>query len=192
MNRTMQVRSVIDIVGINSNQFHSSLDQKLRCIAGEKRMTFEISVSTPMPVPAGLHQHRLAFQWQALKQLARKRTAPLRRMHQDTFQTCQGSQRQLGKIFAICKSMEWTVEVRACVGHHLDAADVELCAWCVVRARSFAAEEIANQRRRQPFVSDHPMFNVVTEVDEHGGTLRLPRREDQCPEDQVNLMSLGQ
>jgi hypothetical protein len=36
------------------------------------------------------------------------------------------------------------------------------------------------------------MFDVVTEVDEHGGTLRLSDLQDQCPQDPSSSKGLGQ
>src|ERR1051325_3848712 len=62
--------------------------------------------------------------------------------------------------------MEGTIEIGPRVRDHLDLADLEFGPGGVTRPGRFAAEIIANNRRRQAFVSYHPVLDRVAEVDE--------------------------
>ena len=65
--------------------------------------------------------------------------------------------------------MEGAVDVRPRVRDHLDLADLEFRSFGVTRARGFAAEIIANDRRGQTFVGDHAVLDGVAQVDEACG-----------------------
>jgi hypothetical protein len=77
---------------------------------------------------------------------------------------------ELGQVFAIGEAMEWAVEIGAGVGHQLDLADLELGTLGVDLARRLAAEEIADDWRRQALVGDHAVLDRMAHVDQH----RLP------------------
>src|SRR5712692_3133013 len=62
--------------------------------------------------------------------------------------------------------MEWTIQVRAGIGHHLDLANLKLRARSVMFLRLFATEKVTDQRRRQASVSDQAVLDRVTEIDE--------------------------
>src|SRR5262249_40850784 len=49
-----------------------------------------------------------------------------------------------------------------------DLADLELGAGGVERTRGLAAEVIADDRRGQPFVGDHPILDGMADVDQLG------------------------
>ncbi len=57
--------------------------------------------------------------------------------------------------------MEGAVEIRSGVRDHLDFPDLEFGSRGVTRAGRFAAEVIANDRRGEPFVSDHAVLDGV-------------------------------
>ena len=69
-------------------------------------------------------------------------------------------------VGAVRETVERTVDVRSGIRDHRDAADLELGAGRVVRARFGATQVIADQRRRQSLVRDHAVFDRVAEIDE--------------------------
>src|SRR5687767_11572180 len=68
--------------------------------------------------------------------------------------------------------MEWAVDIRASVRDHLDLANLKLRSFRVTGARSLAAEIIANDRRGEPFVGNHPVLDGVAQIDEAAGRFR--------------------
>src|SRR5689334_2609987 len=62
--------------------------------------------------------------------------------------------------------MKGRVEIRAGVRDHVDPADVKLSAGRVTRVRIFPPQMIADHRRGQTLVSNHSVFDAVTNVDQ--------------------------
>src|SRR5689334_7414237 len=58
------------------------------------------------------------------------------------------------------------VEIRSRIRHHLDLHDMKLRPGRVMRGRIFTTEEIADHRRGQTFVSDHPVLDRVTHINQ--------------------------
>ena len=58
--------------------------------------------------------------------------------------------------------MERTVEIGAGVGQPLNLADVKLRSGRITFPRRFAAEEVADERRGNTFVGNHPVLDGVT------------------------------
>src|SRR5579862_6012359 len=62
--------------------------------------------------------------------------------------------------------MKRTVDVRAGVGHHIDATDLKLGAWGISASRGFARQIVTDEGCREPLVGEHPGFNRVADVDQ--------------------------
>src|SRR5947207_1498988 len=62
--------------------------------------------------------------------------------------------------------MKRRIEIRSRVCDHFDFADLEFSPRRVAGAGSLATEVIANDRRGQAFISYHPVFDDVAQVDE--------------------------
>jgi hypothetical protein len=167
MNGARSVVDRIDVERIDADESDAGCDERFGQFAGEMRMTFEILIGAPMRVPAGVKENRLVFQrreveWQAIDGAL----APFSRADDHAVEIRQRFQFQLREIVAMSITMERTVDIRARVRDHLDLADLEFGSGCVLGARSFATQVIANDRHGQAFVSYHPVLDGVTEVDQ--------------------------
>src|SRR5450432_3253409 len=69
--------------------------------------------------------------------------------------------------------MKGAVEISAGVCHHLNLADVKLGAAFVHLSRILTAEIIRDHWRGQTLVGNHPVFDRMTEVDEHPSPLMI-------------------
>ena len=58
--RSASVGDIVDIVGVDPDQRGLRIYQELRRVGGQERVAFELLVAAPVPIPAGMHQHRLA------------------------------------------------------------------------------------------------------------------------------------
>lgn len=54
------IGGVIDVIGVDADQFGTGIGKMARCIFGEERMAFEVGVCAPMAIPAGLNEDRFA------------------------------------------------------------------------------------------------------------------------------------
>ena len=62
--------------------------------------------------------------------------------------------------------MEGRINIRPRVRDHLDLANVEFRTASIMGSRSFAAQVVADDRRRQAFVGHHPVFHSVAQIDQ--------------------------
>ena len=122
-------------------------------------MVAEIGVGPPMPVPAGVDQHRLALDVEALEARGVDREAVLPRLaDDDPGQSRRAIEREAGKVLAIGIAVERAVEIGAGVGDHVDPADLEGRAVVVIGGRSLALPEVADVRPGQALVGRHAML----------------------------------
>src|SRR4029079_4003323 len=117
-------------------------------------------------VPAGAHEDGAAGD--VVRD--RRRCA----VEHDPGHTGDALERELGEVVTVGEPVERRVEVRAGVGDHVDATDLELVARRVPLARRGAGQVIADLRGGKARVGDQPVGDGVTEVDEvagHGRTV---------------------
>src|SRR5262245_32692570 len=131
-------------------------------------MALEILVGSPVGIPAGANEDRLPSKVMIPEHGAAYRTASRQiRGDHDTRKICQTLKGKFRQILAIGVAMEGRVEVRAGVGDHLNLADLKLSARSVMRPRLLSAEEIADEWSGQSLVGYHPIFNDMTDIDQH-------------------------
>src|SRR5688572_25179459 len=129
------------------------------------RMPFEIRVSAPMTVPAGVEQHGPAAETLgANRDLIDCATLRSIDPHDYAIEIRDGFEWQLREILPVLIPMERTIDVRPGVGDHLDLTNLEFRARSILAARSLTAEPIADQRRGQTFVRHHSVFNGVAHI----------------------------
>src|SRR5687767_2666562 len=62
--------------------------------------------------------------------------------------------------------MRRRVDVRSCIGNHLDPSDLKLRLAAVTLAGIRAREMVGNHRGREARVGDHPVLDGMVEIDE--------------------------
>src|SRR5258708_21510445 len=96
-------------------------------------MPFKVLVCLPVRVPSRFDQHRLAFYIDAIKSGCIKCAFPLALCsYHYAVKIGERSQFELRQVATVFIAMERTIKVRARVGHHLDLANLEFRAWCIV------------------------------------------------------------
>jgi hypothetical protein len=91
------------------------------------------------------------------------------RANDNALQFSDRLQRQAGDVDAVFEAMKRTVDVGAGVRDQRDLADLEFRARRINLSRLQPAQVIADHRRRQAFVSDHAVFDVVAQLDQGRG-----------------------
>ena len=81
--------------------------------------------------------------------------------------------------------MKRAVEIGARVGDHLDLADVELGASGIVCPGGLPREKIADHGRGETFVRDHPMLDLVAEIDQPARSSLCGHRVSRGPPEQA-------
>ena len=75
MGGTAAISRIVDVVGINTDKFRAGLRKMAGSVFGQERVAFEVVVCPPVPVPAGLHQHRFVSQFKVGEHFAGDRPA---------------------------------------------------------------------------------------------------------------------
>ena len=72
MHRPRADVHVVDVAAVDADQRGAVLDQPVGRVRGQERMLAEIGVGAPVPVPAGVDQHRLAARRRGLRMRRRR------------------------------------------------------------------------------------------------------------------------
>ena len=135
MHGPPQVFDTVDVVGIDADERNLAFSKKLRGIFGEKRVSFEVRVGSPMPIPTGLHQDGSSCQRQTFKKFARDRPLATWHTHEQPFQPSQRTERQASQIFAVGKTMERAVQVSSGVASAAAANGAQFASFTSRRKR---------------------------------------------------------
>ena len=121
-----------------------------------------------MLVPAGADKHGFAAQLVAFQILSADGSTPgAVHSDHDAVQIGQSLEGKLRQVRAMGVAMKRRVEIGAGISHHFDLADLEFRPVGVQGSRLLSAEKVANERRRQPPISDHAIFDRVAQVNQH-------------------------
>src|SRR5689334_11089053 len=99
-------------------------------------MVFKILVGPPMPVPAGIDEHRMPAAADG-NEMMPVDGAPgsTRHPHDDAWDIADAPERKLGEIMAILIAVKGHIDIGAGIRHHLDLADLEFGALGIDLAR---------------------------------------------------------
>ena len=128
-------RGVVDIVAVDADQPGAALGEQPRRGFGEEGVALRIGVGAPVPVPAGVDQHRLAGDVEAFERVRRRPPAP-RRGRRGRAATASCSSVEPGEIGAVGVAVEGRVEIGAGIGDHVDPADLEARAVVIIGGRA--------------------------------------------------------
>jgi hypothetical protein len=120
-----------------------------------------------VPGPSGADQDRPAIHLVRLQAVGPDRGDGLGYLDEQPGQVRQPRQRQPGEIGPVLEAVRRGVEVGPGVGHHRDPSDVELGALGVGLPRRGPAQVVGDLGRRQPRVRDHPVVDLMTQLDQH-------------------------
>ena len=178
VHRAVGVAGVVDVQRVDADQHGAGPGQVGRGIRGQERVVPEVLVGPPVPVPAGVDEHRLAPAVIRQQQAAVDGPGSLRHIHPDAVQLGQLVQRQLGQIVGVGIAMERAVQVRARVATEGDLADLESDLGLEGGADDRANRVRPDLRHRQAGIGDHPVLDHVAEIGpaQHAASGRLFRR----------------
>src|ERR1700685_3593336 len=96
VDRSLPAIGAVDVVRVNAYQGHTGIQQPLRQPPREMGKRLEILIRSPVPIPRGLYQHRLAanIAWLERQTVDRARRARLH-ARDDALQVSERLQRQL-------------------------------------------------------------------------------------------------
>src|SRR5687767_9463103 len=168
VNRTaIATTRVVNVVRINPYKCSALVPQILSGSSCKKWMILIVALGSPVLTPAGVYQHRLIADIDILESIS---------IHSDTFamicvyeharQVYEAPQMGFAEILAVGIAVERAVNIRACIGHHVDSTDEKLGPFLVMLTRVLAAEVITDYRARYAFVADQAIVNRVTEIDQ--------------------------
>src|ERR1043166_7424059 len=184
MHRTITVPRGIDVERIDTDQSNTVLCQISRGAFSQIRMlAVRIFFGAPVLIPTGMDQHRLTVHIDLTKCVFSDFSAATA-THHHAIEIRQRVEIETREILPTRVSVKRAIEIRSRIRDHLDFPDVKLRSRRGTSRRIFATEVIANHRRRQTFVSDHPVLNRVTHINQLKLTrhLKPPPRYAVVPE----------
>ena len=103
MHRPRADARVVDVVAVDPDQRRAIRDQPVGGLAGQKRVIVDVGVGPPVPVPAGVDQHRLAAHVEAVECRCFDREPVFERPPHDDRRadrraTASGSSREIGAV----------------------------------------------------------------------------------------------
>jgi hypothetical protein len=97
MHGTISVVGGVDVEGVNADKNYARVDELIREVASQVRVTFEIAIGAPVRVPSRVHEERLALQCRELdRDPVDRALAPVGRADDDAIKIGQRFQREIG------------------------------------------------------------------------------------------------
>ena len=126
-----------------------------------------VPLRPPVHVPASVHEDGLAAHGPATEQVRIEGPlAALVRADHHALEVGHGVERAARNVIAAFVAMERRVDVGAGVREQLDLADLECRARGITGARRVARQPVADQGSGKPRVCDHPVLDLVAQIDQ--------------------------
>src|SRR6266571_6333600 len=127
MDGSLAAPSIIDVHGVDADQFDATLYKIVSGIFSQVWVVVEVLVSIPVGVPAGMHQYSSPSQFLAAEEVSvHCNCLFVLSTNNDAIQVCKPFHTYFREVLPALVAMKWAIEIGAGIGHHFDLPNLEL------------------------------------------------------------------
>ncbi len=117
---------VIDVIGIDPHKLNTLVPQVNSGLFRQERVILKVGIRSPVIAPTAIYKYRLAPDIHIFEMInTNLNSVFMVRFYHNTREISKLFERCLTNILSVPVAMKWTVNIRACVGHHFDFTDLK-------------------------------------------------------------------
>src|SRR5438034_1230385 len=168
VDRPRAIAVVVDVQRVDADQCRVAVHEVPRGRRREERVPLPVALGAPVAVPASVNQHGLPTHLDPPEDIGVDRPSPIGAVNDNSVKVRHRLKRIAGDVLPLCVAVEGSVDVGPRVREQIDHPELEGRAGRIAGVGGLAAEPVADLRRGEAGIGDHPVLDLVTQIDEAG------------------------